>query len=114
MIRNGPSVILSNHEWEEIATGLRRVEQRLAQVESRLPLPAELLTSAEVAEFYGLSRCSLYRHSDPKRHARPPLSRVKVGGATKWRRAEIEELLRGCEVMPPEPRGRRSEAQPVP
>jgi len=91
----------------ELAQLRGEVERLRAAVElvlGRLPAPAEVLSTEEVRSMYGISKSVLYELS-----SRGVLTRVKRQGrrGSWWRRAEIEDYLRGIPEEN-ENRGRRS------
>jgi len=81
-------------ELKGLKEELSRLRRAIEVLERRVPNPPDLLTTAEVRSLYGISPTTLYALS---RRTPPVFTRMRRPGrrGTWWRRAEIEDYLRG-------------------
>lgn len=70
--------------------GLEILGRFLAWAEKQLP-EAELLTAEQVADMLGVSTRTIWRRVSSGEIPEP----MRIGGLTKWRRSEIEEIVNG-------------------
>lgn len=69
--------------------------QKAEPVPSRtVQIAPSLMTDKQVADYLGICRSSVWRNLHLKRFPAP----IKIGGATRWRRADIEALIAAPET----------------
>ncbi|GHE05563.1 hypothetical protein GCM10008024_36910 [Allgaiera indica] len=61
---------------------------------TKQPLPSGLMSATDVAEHFGCGISTVWRWAKIGVLPKP----VKIGGSTRWRRADIEAVINGSEA----------------